>query len=110
MMQQANLLRLELKAPTRVQSLQKAAVPMKRESKKQLLGTAAAALIGFALVGLGVIGYESRVRRAMTVADVQKATLGPDPRGHPRGPHRHRPADRRSWPWPRRPSRRRGPT
>jgi Mrp family chromosome partitioning ATPase len=77
MMQRANLLRLELKAPARVQQLQKAAVPMKRESKKQLLGTAAAALIGFALVGFGVIAYESRVRRAMTVADVQKATLGP---------------------------------
>lgn len=77
MMEKANLLRLELSAPSRVQSFQKAAVPMKRESKKQLLGTAAAALIGLALVGLGVVGYESRVRRAMTVADVQKATLGP---------------------------------
>jgi polysaccharide biosynthesis transport protein len=77
LMNTANLLRLELSAPTRVQSLQKAAVPMKRESKKQLLGTAAAALIGFVLVGLGVVGYESRVRRAMSVADVQKATLGP---------------------------------
>lgn len=77
MMEKANLLRLELSAPSRVYSFQKAAVPMKRESKKQLLGTAAAALIGVALVGLGVVGYESRVRRAMTLADVQKATLGP---------------------------------
>jgi Mrp family chromosome partitioning ATPase len=77
MMETANLLEVELSAPTRVQSLQEAAVPMKREVKKQLLGTAAAALVGFALVGLAVVGYESRVRRAMTVADVQKATLGP---------------------------------
>jgi capsular exopolysaccharide synthesis family protein len=77
LMNTANLLRLELSAPSRVQSLQKAAVPMKRESKKQLLGTAAAGLIGFALVGFAVIAYESRVRRAMSVADVQKATLGP---------------------------------
>jgi polysaccharide biosynthesis transport protein len=77
LMNTANLLHLELTAPTRVQSLQKAAVPMKRESKKQLLGTAAAALIGFALVGFGVIAYESRVRRAMSVTDIQKATLGP---------------------------------
>ena len=53
------------------------AVPMKREMKKQLLGTIAAALFGFALVGLGVVGYESRVRRALSVAEVQKATLGP---------------------------------
>jgi capsular exopolysaccharide synthesis family protein len=77
MMEKANLLRLELSAPSRVQSFQKAAVPMKRESKKQLLGTAAAGLFGFALIGFFVVAYESRVRRAMTVADVQKATLGP---------------------------------
>jgi capsular exopolysaccharide synthesis family protein len=76
-MNTANLLRLELSAPSRVQSLQKAAVPMKRESKKQLLGTAAAGLVGFALIGFAVVAYESRVRRAMSVADVQKATLGP---------------------------------
>jgi polysaccharide biosynthesis transport protein len=77
MMEKANLLRLELSAPTRVQSLQKAAIPMKREIKKQLLGTIAAGFIGFLLVGLGVVAYESRVRRTMSVADVQKATLGP---------------------------------
>lgn len=77
MMEKANLLRLELSAPTRVMSLQKAAVPMKREVKKQLLGTVAAGLIGFLLVGLGVVAYESRVRRTMSVADVQRATLGP---------------------------------
>jgi capsular exopolysaccharide synthesis family protein len=77
MMDKANLLRGELSAPNRVESQQKAAVPMKREVKKQLLGTAAAAIFGFALVGLGVVGYESRVRRTLSVADVQKATLSP---------------------------------
>jgi polysaccharide biosynthesis transport protein len=77
MMNRKNLLELEISAPRRVVDVQPAAVPMKRESKKQLMGTAAAFLIGFALVGLGVVGYEARVRRAMTVADVQKATLGP---------------------------------
>jgi polysaccharide biosynthesis transport protein len=77
MMEKGNLLRLELSAPSRVQSFQKAAVPMKREMKKQLLGTAAAGFMGFALVGLGVVLFESRVRRVLTVAEVQKATLGP---------------------------------
>jgi capsular exopolysaccharide synthesis family protein len=77
LMEKRNLLQLELTAPARVIPVQEAAVPMKREMKKQLLGTIAAALIGFALVGLGVVAYESRVRRTMSVADVQKATLGP---------------------------------
>lgn len=77
MTEKANLLRLELSAPARVMNVQEASVPMKREVKKQLMGTVAAGVIGFLLVGLGVVGYESRVRRAMTVADVQKATLGP---------------------------------
>jgi polysaccharide biosynthesis transport protein len=77
MMNRRNLLRTEIEAPKRVIDVQRAAMPMKAESKKQLMGTAAAFLMGFALVGLGVVGYEARVRRAMTVADVQKATLGP---------------------------------
>jgi succinoglycan biosynthesis transport protein ExoP len=77
LMQKRNLLQLELTAPARVIPVQEAAVPMKREMKKQLLGTIAAGLIGFGLVGLGVVAYESRVRRTMTVADVQKVTLGP---------------------------------
>lgn len=77
MMEKANLLRLELSAPSRVVPVQEAAVPLKREAKKQLIGTAAAGVIGLALVGLGVVGYESRVRRAMSVADIQKATIGP---------------------------------
>ena len=78
MMEKANLLRLELSAPTRVQSFQKAAVPMKREIEEaaprhgrrgpdRLRPGRASAWSA----------YESRVRRAMTVADVQKATLGP---------------------------------
>jgi Mrp family chromosome partitioning ATPase len=77
MTEKANLLRLELSAPARVMNVQEATVPMKREVKKQLLGTAAAGVLGFLLVGLGVVAYESRVRRTMSVADVQKATLGP---------------------------------
>jgi polysaccharide biosynthesis transport protein len=77
LIREGNLLRIELNAPARVIPVQEAAVPMKREMKKQLLGTIGAGLIGFALVGLGVVGYESRVRRTMSVADVQKATLGP---------------------------------
>ncbi|WP_020470503.1 tyrosine-protein kinase domain-containing protein [Zavarzinella formosa] len=77
MMEKTNLLRLELAAPSRVQSFQKAAAPMKKDIKKQLIGTAGGVLAGFLLVGFGVVAYESRVKRAMSLADVQKATLGP---------------------------------
>jgi polysaccharide biosynthesis transport protein len=77
MLDKANLLRLEVSAPPRVRDFQRASVPLKRELKKPILGAVVAGLMGFALVGLCVIGYESRVRRAMSLADVQKAMLGP---------------------------------
>jgi Mrp family chromosome partitioning ATPase/capsular polysaccharide biosynthesis protein len=77
MIDKANLLRQEINAPARVREAQRAAVPLKKEMKKQLLGTIAAGLFGFALIGLCVVGYESRVQRALSLADVQKVTLGP---------------------------------
>jgi succinoglycan biosynthesis transport protein ExoP len=77
MIDKANLLRLEVSAPPRVRDFQRAPVPMKKEMKKQILGTVAAALIGFGLVGLGVIVHEGRVRRAMSLADVRNAVIGP---------------------------------
>jgi Mrp family chromosome partitioning ATPase len=77
MIDKANLLRLEVNAPPRVADLQRAAVPMKRDLKKQLLGTIMAGLMGFGLVSFGVIVTESRVRRAMTLADVQKNVICP---------------------------------
>lgn len=77
MLDKANLLRLEINAPPRVRDFQRAAVPMKKEMKKQILGTVLAGLMGFALVGLSVVLYESRVRRALTLTDVQKAVIGP---------------------------------
>ena len=77
MLDKANLLRLEVNAPPRVQDFQRAAVPLKKEMKKQLLGTIVAGLMGFGLIGFGVVVYESRIRRAMSLADVQKAVLGP---------------------------------
>lgn len=77
MLDKANLLRLEVNAPPRVRDFQRASPPLKRELKKPILGAVVAGLMGFALVGLCVVGYEARVRRAMSLADVQKALLGP---------------------------------
>lgn len=73
----AHLLELEVKAPPRVQPLQQASVPLKKDFKKQLLGTAFAGLLGFLVVGLGVVAYESRVRRVMSLKDVQRVAAGP---------------------------------
>jgi capsular exopolysaccharide synthesis family protein len=77
MIDKANLLRLEVNAPPRVRDFQRASVPLKKEMKKQLLATVAAGLMGFALVGLGVVLYESRVRRALSLADVRQTVIGP---------------------------------
>jgi len=77
MINKANMLRTEVNAPPRVQDFQRASVPMKKEMKKQLLGTIFAGLIGFGLVGFGVVVHESRIRRAMSLADVQQSVLGP---------------------------------
>jgi capsular exopolysaccharide synthesis family protein len=77
MLDKANLLRLEVNAPPRVRDFQRASVPTKRELKKQILGAVIAGLLGFGLVGMCVVFYEARVRRAMSLAEVQKNLLGP---------------------------------
>jgi Mrp family chromosome partitioning ATPase/capsular polysaccharide biosynthesis protein len=76
MIDKANQLRVEINAPPRVRLIP-AAVPVKKEVKKQLLGTAAAGLLGFALVGFLVVAYEARINRALSLTEVQQSTLGP---------------------------------
>jgi succinoglycan biosynthesis transport protein ExoP len=76
MIDKANQLRVEVNAPPRVRLI-KAAVPVKKEIKKQLMGTVAAGLIGFALVGFMVVAYEARINRALSLNEVQQSTLGP---------------------------------
>ena len=41
------------------------------------MGTVFAGLMGFGLVGFGVIVHESRIRRAMSLSDMQQSILGP---------------------------------
>ena len=76
MIDKANQLRVEVTAPPRVRLIP-AATPVKKEMKKQILGTAIAALIGFALVGFLVVVFESRINRALSLHEVQQSTLGP---------------------------------
>ena len=77
MMDKANLLKLEVNAPPRVRDFQRAAVPLKKDTKKQLLGTIAAAFFGCALVGLAVIGFEARIKRLLSLNDLRNTELLP---------------------------------
>ena len=64
----------ELDSPPRVRKLQDASVPMQKDSKKQLLGTLFAGLMGFALIGLAVVGYESTVRRISSLSELTSSS------------------------------------
>ncbi len=77
LVQQYHLKSLEMMSPARVHILQGASSPTQRDSKKQLIGTVFAALVGFALVGLGAIGYETVSRRVCGLADVKGAVPCP---------------------------------
>ncbi len=75
---QIQLMELEVDAPPRVQRLMdKAAVPRQRETKKRLLGTVFAGLMGFFVIALGIVAYESRVQRVMSLEDVQQVARAP---------------------------------
>ncbi|AWM41509.1 Tyrosine-protein kinase ptk [Gemmata obscuriglobus] len=77
LMQQYHLTQLELEAPARISVLQQASTPTQKDTKKQLLGTGFASVIGFVLMGLGVVGYETVSRRVSSLADVRAAVPTP---------------------------------
>ncbi len=74
---QQQLLKLEVESPPRVTVLQPGSAPMQKNTKKQVLGTAFAGLMGFVLVALGVIGFETASRRVSSLADVKSAVPVP---------------------------------
>ncbi|MDY3553836.1 hypothetical protein R5W24_002950 [Gemmata sp. JC717] len=71
------LTQLEIAAPARISVLQQASTPTQKDTKKQLLGTGFASVIGFVLMGLGVVGYETVSRRVSSLADVRAAAPAP---------------------------------
>ncbi|MBY0514602.1 MAG: CpsD/CapB family tyrosine-protein kinase, partial [Gemmataceae bacterium] len=79
----ANLVRqyltnkLELDAPPRVRVLQPASNPTQRDTKKQILATVFAGLMGYVLICLGVVAYETMGKRVSSLADLKAA--GPAP-------------------------------
>lgn len=74
LVEQYYLTQMELNSPPRVRILQPASHPMQKDTKKQIIGTVFAGLMGFVLIAMGVIGYETMSRRVSALADV-KATV-----------------------------------
>jgi Mrp family chromosome partitioning ATPase len=57
-----------------VQVYQSASNPTQKDTKKQILGTSFAGVMGFVVVALGVVGFETVSRRVSSLADVRGAT------------------------------------
>jgi Mrp family chromosome partitioning ATPase/capsular polysaccharide biosynthesis protein len=74
LIKQLALTKLELKSPPRVQVYQSASNPTQKDTKKQILGTSFAGVMGFVVVALGVVGFETVSRRVSSLADVRGAT------------------------------------
>lgn len=70
-------LELELQSPQRVRKLQDASSPSQKDAKKQIIGTIAAGLFGFVLLGLGAVAYETRVRKVCSLAELKMAGSTP---------------------------------
>jgi len=75
MIAQAVRLQYELKSPPRVQPLQPASTPAQKDSKKQIAATIVAGLMGFGLIGLGAVAYESRAKKVSSLVELK--TTGP---------------------------------
>jgi succinoglycan biosynthesis transport protein ExoP len=71
LVQQYHLTKLELESPARVRLLQPASAPMQKDMRKQILATVFAGLMGFGLIALGVVAYETAGRRISSLADAK---------------------------------------
>lgn len=77
LVQQYYLTQMELKSPARVRLLQPASNPAQKDMKKQLIGTIFAGLLGFGLMALGVIAFETVTKRVSSLSDVKSASNVP---------------------------------
>jgi Mrp family chromosome partitioning ATPase len=68
---QYHLTKLELDSPERVRVLQPASQPTQKDMRKQILGTVFAGLLGYALVALGVVAFETMSKRVSSLADLK---------------------------------------
>jgi len=74
LVRQYYLTQMELNSPSRVRVLQSASNPTQKETKKQIIGTVFAGLLGFGLMILGVIGYETMAQRISSLSDIKAAS------------------------------------
>jgi len=65
---------MELASPTRVRVLQQGSNPTQKDMKKQIMGTVFAAFMGFGVMMLGVVAFETFSKRVSSLADVKAAT------------------------------------
>jgi Mrp family chromosome partitioning ATPase len=68
---------MELNSPPRVRILQPASHPTQKDIKKQVIGTSFAGIMGFVLMAMGVVAYETMTRRVSSLADVKAAVPAP---------------------------------
>ncbi|MBY0459893.1 MAG: CpsD/CapB family tyrosine-protein kinase, partial [Gemmataceae bacterium] len=69
-----HLTKLEVEAPDRVSILQAGSQPTQKDTKKQVLGTVVAGLMGFVVMAAGVVGFEMMARRVSSLGDVRGTT------------------------------------
>ncbi|MDB5308780.1 MAG: ptk [Gemmataceae bacterium] len=74
---QHQMVKLELDSPARVRLIQPASSPTQKDMRKQILGTVFAGLMGYAVIALGVVAFETLSRRVSSLADLKSA--GPAP-------------------------------
>ena len=70
---QYHLTNLDMKSPARVRELQAASQPTQRDIRKQILGTVFAGLMGYALIALGVVAFETVGKRVSSLADLKSS-------------------------------------
>lgn len=77
LVRQYYLTQMELNSPPRVKLIQPASTPTQKDARKQIIGTVFAGLMGFAVMALGVVAFETMTRRVSSLADVKLATPVP---------------------------------
>ena len=77
LVRQYYLTQMELNSPTRVRVLQQGSNPTQKDMKKQVMGTVFAGFMGFGMMILGVLAFETFAKRVSSLGDVKTASTMP---------------------------------